>query len=614
MKSGIFARKALLVLVDLFLINMAYMVAFVFEFGFALSRFAPGGYLRFFFLVTVVYLVVLSVWSVYKHLWAYAGFEEAVMVFVAVTIAAGIFGVLEHVTTSVMPVKVHLLGWLLSFVLVVSVRFAYRYAIQVALGSRGESGHESRVLIVGAGVAGASLVKDMKGNHRLGYLPVGFVDDNLMKQGNFVAGIRVYGDRGRIGDLVDTLGVDMILIAIAKIDGENKKELIRICKETGCRVKVIPFIEELMNKEIRLSSIRDISIEDILGRDSVSLDTDGIDGFLSGVTVLVTGGAGSIGSQLCRDLLKYRIEQLVVFDSCENGLYLLEKELGRSPHGIPVRYVLGSVCDRNRVDQVMGRYRPGVVYHAAAVKHVPIVEENPTEGVRTNILGTVNVALSADAHGVGKFLFVSTDKAVRPTNFMGASKRVCELFISALNHRSESHFVAVRFGNVLGSSGSVVPLFLEQIKRGGPVTVTHPEVTRFFMTIPEASGLVIQTSAFANGGELFVLDMGEPVRIGDLAKSMIELAGLVPGKDIRIEYVGLRPGEKLYEETLMRSEGIRKTSNDLIFVTEPCVMEYGFVVSRIEGLRNALVVDDPRALVSLIRELVPEYVAQIGEV
>jgi len=451
------------------------------------------------------------------------------------------------------------------------------------------------------------IVKEMKLCKEVNYIPLAFIDDDKYKVGTYVAGVKVMGTRDSIVELSKKLGVDEILIAIAAIDGKTKKEIIDICKETGCKVKLIPGIYEIIDGQVKLNKIREVNFEDLLGRDPVKLDMNGISEYIKGRTIMVTGGGGSIGSELCRQIIRFNPKELIVLDNYENNVYELQQEFRRNSICSNIKYVIASVRDKKKLDLIFNKYKPEIVFHAAAHKHVPLMEDNPSEAIKNNVFGTLNLASCADKHKVKRFVMISTDKAVNPTNIMGATKRVCEMIIQSMDKRSETEFVAVRFGNVLGSNGSVIPVFLEQIKNGGPVTVTHKDINRFFMTIPEAAQLVLQAGAYAKGGEIFVLDMENPVKIYDLACDVIRLSGYVPNEDIQIKFIGLRPGEKLYEEVLTEEEGLNQTAHKKIFVGKPTFDDFDTLMVKINEFEEIVEEDNREKIVKKLEELVPTY-------
>jgi FlaA1/EpsC-like NDP-sugar epimerase len=462
-------------------------------------------------------------------------------------------------------------------------------------------------MIVGAGAGGHMVLEEIRNSNEININPVCFVDDDKNKLGMTISRVKVMGNRHDIPKLVRENNIEAIVIAIPTISVQDRAEIVKICKDTGCKLKIMPGIYELLNGEVTVKEIRDVNIHDLLGREPVVLEDEGIKEYTSGKVVFIPGGGGSIGSEISRQVLKYGPKKLIIFDIYENTAYNLENELrGRYPD-VEIKVLIGSIRDRNRLENVFKEYKPDVVFHAAAHKHVPLMEESPSEAILNNAFGTLNLTETADKYHVKRFVMLSTDKAVNPTNVMGATKRICEMIIQAMDAQSETEFVAVRFGNVLGSNGSVIPLFNKQIAEGGPVTVTDKNITRFFMTIPEAAQLVLQAGAFAKGGEIFILDMGNPVKIYDLAKDLIRLSGFVPGEDIKIEITGLRPGEKLYEEVLMDEEGIRKTAHNKIFVAQPASYDINELKVKLEILSNMCEKGDNAALIRRLKEIVPTY-------
>ena len=465
---------------------------------------------------------------------------------------------------------------------------------------------KKNVLIVGAGEAGNALVKEIKESDYLDMNIVGMIDDNPNKLGKFMHGIKVVGAKEAIPDMVVSLKVQEIIIAIPTATPQQMKEILEICKSTGCELKRLPGMYQLVNGEVSVAKLKDVDVNDLLGRDPIRVDLDSIMGYVSGKIVLVTGGGGTIGSELCRQIASHKPKQLIIFDIYENSTYDIQLELKRKYPELDLVVLIGSVRNTKRVDWLFKTYRPEIVYHAAAHKHVPLMEDSPNEAVKNNVLGTWKIAKAADLYGVKRFVMISTDKAVNPTNIMGATKRICEMIIQTYNNRSKTEYVAVRFGNVLGSNGSVIPIFKKQIEEGGPVTVTHPDIIRYFMTIPEAVSLVLQAGAYAKGGEIFVLDMGEPVKILDLAKNLILLSGHRPDEDIKIVFTGLRPGEKLYEEMLMKEEGLQDTANKMIHIGKPIEMDEERFLKQIQELAD-YVVEEPSDIREWVHNIVPTY-------
>ena len=506
----------------------------------------------------------------------------------------------------------------LSGVLIAGTFVMYRLAGRSILSRRmskyekinkNQDNKANNLLIIGAGMGAREIIIAIKNNMRDKYNIVGIIDDDISKINHYILGIKVLGTRYDIPKIAKEKNVDLIFFAINKIDAVSRRKILEICQETGVKTRVLPTTEEVINKQGAMNSLRDVQIEDLLGRDPVHLDNKNINSLIKNKTVLVTGGGGSIGSELCRQIVKYDPKRLVILDIYENNLYDIEMELRAEYPKLNLEAIVASVRDKARLNNVFETYKPEIVFHAAAHKHVPLMEKSPLEAIHNNVFGTYNVVNCADEYGVEKFVLISTDKAVNPTNIMGASKRVCEMIVQAKNKVSKTEYAAVRFGNVLGSNGSVIPLFKKQIERGGPVTVTHKDITRFFMTIPEAVQLILQAVTYAKGGEIFVLDMGEPVKIYDLAVSLIKLLGYEPNVDIPIEITGLRPGEKLYEEILMSEEGLTSTKHDKIFISKPMHMEMTELEEKLNILKELEYNEkySNENIKNVMKEVVPTY-------
>lgn len=551
---------------------------------------------------TLIPLIILMVFfnkifNLYNNIWKYASIEEVLSIIYSVTISNIIFLISLYILSHMsilngiyyrFPYTVHIIFWMLSVILCGGVRFAYRILYANRENYTQNDKDNTRILIIGAGDAAVLLIREIKTNPKLNYNIIGLIDDDPNKFGKLINGIKVIGNRKKIVEVCKNKNIKEIIIAIPSADTETKKGIINICKNTQCRLKIFPGINEVIDDNIKLDKLRDVNIEDLLGRDEVRLNDSNIKKYIKGKNILVTGGGGSIGSELCRQIAKFEPNKLLILDIYENNAYDLQMELNYNFPNMNKEVLIASIRDINRLDEIFCRYRPDVVFHAAAHKHVPLMEENPKEAIKNNILGTYNVISCCHKYRVEKFVQISTDKAVNPTSIMGATKRFCEMMVQAFDKISPTEFVAVRFGNVLGSNGSVIPLFKKQIAHGGPITVTHPQINRYFMTIPEAAQLVIQAGAMARGGEIFVLDMGKPVKIIDLAKDLITLSGLTPGVDIKIQFTGLRKGEKLYEELLMSEVALTSTEHDKIMVEKPKEIDMEFIHSSIEGLKNVL--------------------------
>ena len=465
-------------------------------------------------------------------------------------------------------------------------------------------------MVIGAGAAGQALIKEIINSKKLNTQVVCIIDDNPTKHGRVLEGITIVGDRYSIPEMAKKYKVDRIIYAIPEAAADDRKAILNICKDTGCRLQTVPGVYQLVNGEVSVSRLRNVEITDLLGRAQVQVNMDEIYSSIQGKTLLVTGGGGSIGSELCRQIAASHPKKLIIFDMYENNAYEIQQELRRKyGDSLDLEVLIGSVRNTNRVRSIMQKYKPDVVFHQAAHKHVPLMEDSPNEAIKNNVFGTLNTARAASENGCKRFILISTDKAVNPTNIMGASKRICEMIIQTLNTTCETEFVAVRFGNVLGSNGSVIPLFRKQIEEGGPVTVTDKNIIRYFMTIPEAVSLVLQAGAYARGGEIFVLDMGEPVKIDDMARNLIRLSGYEPDVDIPIVYTGLRPGEKMFEECLKEEEGLQKTANDLIFIGKPIDFDRDEFFEQMVDLKKTAYEDDPQMKL-VVERLVPSYRAE----
>lgn len=602
------SRKYLVMLVDIILINLSYYLAYCFRFNFSIPSYELELYKNSAIIITLIYLLVFSLFKLYKSLWRYASIDEFMLVVGSCIIASGLSLFYGFTLGIRLPLTISLLSGILSILLIGGFRMSFRIVKRLFdKTARLKAKKTIRVLIIGAGNAGTSLVKEMKMHSEVNYKPVAFIDDDKYKLNTYIAGVKVVGNRDNIKEFAKKLKVTEIFIAISAMEAKERKQIIDLCKNAGCKVKIIPGITEILDGKVSMNKLRDINLEDLLGREAVKLDMDGIKEYIKDRVIMVTGGGGSIGSELCRQIIRFNPKQLVILDNYENNVYVLEQEFRRNSVTCDIKYVIASVRDKVKLEKVFNRYKPEIVFHAAAHKHVPLMEGNPSEAIKNNILGTYNVATTSDKFKVKRFVMISTDKAVNPTNIMGATKRVCEMIIQSIDKKSETQFVAVRFGNVLGSNGSVIPVFLEQIKSGGPVTVTHKDINRFFMTIPEAAQLVLQAGTYAKGGEIFVLDMEQPVKIYDLATDLIRLSGYEPNKDIQIKIIGLRPGEKLYEEVLTEEEGLNQTAHKKIFIGKPTFSDFDKLTKDIEELRIIAELDDKEKIVSKMEEIVPTY-------
>lgn len=603
---SIHIRRILLAFADIILINLALCLALLIRFDTAIPQQYYDFFLRNVLVITVMQIGIFYLFGLYRSLWEYASIEEMMQIFLATLVAGGISFFVGLITGNTFPISVYFTAWIFMCMLTGGSRLSYRYLRRARKLKLKKDCKTSRVMIIGAGSAGSMLIKELKNDTDMNSVPVIVVDDDKRKHRTSINGVPVMLGRNRIKELVKKHCIDEIIVAIPSAPKKDMAEILRLCKETKCRLKTLPNVLEMINGQVSVKQLRDVNIEDLLGRDEINLSMEKISGYLNDETVLVTGGGGSIGSELCRQIAKFGPKKLVIFDIYENNAYDLQNELLYTYKGaLDLEVLIGSCRDRIRLKEIFEKYKPGVVFHAAAHKHVPLMEGSPCEAIKNNVFGTLNTARRADDYGAKKFILVSTDKAVNPTNIMGASKRLAEIIVQSMNRMSNTKFAAVRFGNVLGSNGSVIPLFQKQILQGGPVTVTHPDIIRYFMTIPEAARLVIQAGALADGGEVFVLDMGEPVKIADLAKDLIRLSGLEPDVDIKIAYTGLRPGEKLYEELLMAEEGLEQTAHKKIFIGKQADMSFKEVIMCIKALENSMESDE--MLRETMAKLVPTY-------
>lgn len=555
-----------------------------------------------------VFLSLLYATNSYRCIWSYAGVKDFFYTITGCAFAVTVmFVIIFGMAGRVLDFRTQFLSLAFASVLIIGSRaFIKLWYNLTSHRKKGASSAGVNLLLVGAG-EGASMIINEINRSESDYNIIGAIDDDPLKIGRVISGVNILGNRNDIADICKEYRVDEILIAIPSISGDNKKDMLEICNRTGCSVKLMPASISILSSPGYKTKMRDVQPEDLLARDMIDLSHGKIDSYIKGRTVLVTGGGGSIGSELCRQIAGRKPGLLIVFDIYENNVYDLENELNADYPGLRLEVLIGSVRDKSRLETLFKEYKPEIVFHAAAHKHVPLMEKSPGETIKNNICGTINVCEYADKYNAKRFVLISSDKAVNPTNIMGASKRVCEMVVQAINKKSKTEFVAVRFGNVLGSNGSVIPLFKKQIERGGPITLTHKDITRYFMTIPEAACLVLEAGGYANGGEIFVLDMGQPVRIYDLAVNLIELSGYQPGKDIEILITGLRPGEKLYEELLMDEEGLSATLNDKIFVAPPKEYNYEILKKKINGLISVADSEDIGLIKAKMRKLVPEY-------
>ena len=642
-KPSMFRRLVVLwlVLYDIVAVALAYFLALWLRFDCVYSKIEPqylSAYMRFIPIYIAICIGVHVAMRLYRSVWSFVGFNELMRV----SAATAITGVLHIIGITLlfkrMPISYYIIGIVLQFIFVLGIRFSYRF-LRLLKGIRsGARGEEKNVMIIGAGSAGQMLLHDISQNETIHERVCCLIDDNENKWGRYIDGVKIVGGRNDILSAVEKYHIRKIYFVIAKASPAVARDFLNICKETDCELMRIPSMEQLYKGRVSVSAMREVNIEDLLGREQIRVDMTEIFNSIRGKVILVTGGGGSIGSELCRQIASHEPKQLIIFDIYENNAYEIQQELKKKYPQLDLVTLIGSVRDSRRLDFVFSRYSPEIVYHAAAHKHVPLMEDSPAEAIKNNVIGTYKTAYVAMAHGCRRFVLVSTDKAVNPTNVMGASKRLCEMVVQTfdrmiregkadrlpiifthyLDSEMRAHppqlpkdvfteYVAVRFGNVLGSNGSVIPLFRKQIAAGGPVTVTHPDIIRYFMTIPEAVSLILQAGTYAHGGEIFVLDMGDPVKIDTLARNLIKLSGFRPDVDIKIEYVGLRPGEKLYEEKLMDEEGLRRTDNELIHVGSPIPFDEDVFIDQLVKLQRMAYNNDEEHLRDYLQEVVVTY-------
>lgn len=628
---------------DVVAVNLAYFLSLWFRFD-CHFREIPGDYLRpwlgFVPAYTVLCLVVFWRLRLYRSIWRFASYSELVRVIVSSILTSGLHIILITIFFRRMPITYYVFGAMIQFLLIIGVRFSYRLVLLLRKSSNtGDGIPARRVMLIGAGSAGRMILRDINKAPEIGERVVCIIDDNPNKWQRDIDGVPIVGGRDTILAAVEEFHIEKIYLAIPSASAAQRRDILAICQETDCELKNLPGMYQLILGQVSVSNMKPVSVEDLLGREPVKADMREVFNFINGKSVMVTGGGGSIGSELCRQIAAHTPRQLIIFDVYENNAYDIQLELREKYPNLDLQVLIGSVRDSRRMFEIFHEYRPQIVYHAAAHKHVPLMEGSPCEAIKNNAIGTYKTAYAAMVHGCERFVLISTDKAVNPTNIMGASKRLCEMIIQSFDamikegradqipqlfthseikearihskkeefQNVKTDFVAVRFGNVLGSNGSVIPIFRKQIAKGGPVTVTHPDIIRYFMTIPEAVSLVMLAGTFAHGGEIFVLDMGSPVKIDTLARNLIKLSGFKPDVDIKIEYTGLRPGEKLYEEKLMAEEGLTKTDNDLIHIGRPIPFEVDTFLWQLRGLMNAAYANQEDDIRSLVEQTVTTY-------
>lgn len=605
-------RALLLFLGDVVIIIMASVGALIARFDFSYSSIdavyldSMYHYLPIHIFTTVV---IFYFCRMYHSLWKFISIHELGYIILANTISFFMQIIGYCLFQYLIPKSYFFAQIMLQTAMVIGIRFSYRFCRYLKEAREqcfGCGEPQQRVIIIGAGDAGRVIIKEILDSRFLTMKVCCVIDDDCNKTGRYISGIPIVGDRFAILKNVEKYKIDKIILAMPSASKEERKEILEICKMAKCELKTLPGMYQLIDGELNIGKLRDVEITDLLGRDPIQVNLDEIMGYVEQKVVMVTGGGGSIGSELCRQIAMYHPKQLIIFDVYENNAYEIQQELNRHYPDLDLVVLIGSVRNTHRIETVFEKYRPDIVYHAAAHKHVPLMEDSPNEAIKNNVFGTYKTAKAASEYGVKRFVLISTDKAVNPTNIMGASKRLCEMIVQSFDKISKTEFVAVRFGNVLGSNGSVIPLFKKQIAEGGPVTVTHKDIIRYFMTIPEAVSLVLQAGAYARGGEIFVLEMGAPVRIDDMARNLIRLSGYTPDVDIKIEYTGLRPGEKLYEELLMAEEGMKETANKLIHIGKPIEMDEETFFDKLAELKEACYNDDER-IKEKVQKLVPTY-------
>ncbi|MBC8590119.1 polysaccharide biosynthesis protein [Lachnospiraceae bacterium NSJ-29] len=602
--------KMKFILADIILINLAYILAFYIRFDTMISRqflaYIPK-YLENAIYITLMKVAIFYYFDMYKTMWKYASITELLNIVAAVVLSNTVVISFLFARQENFPRSIYVIATLLDLALIGGLRFSFRTFKIDELFNKFDSVEKKKIMIIGAGDAAALVIREFRNHVQLRSEPVAIIDDNKNKHGKIINGVKVVGGREDILEAAEKYNVDEIVIAIPSASRKDISDIIEICKQTRCKLKILPGYYELIDGKVSIKKIRDVDISDVLGREEIKTDLGQISSYIANKSVMVTGGGGSIGSELCRQIAAYGPKELIIFDIYENSAYDIQNELKRTYSNLNLKVLIGSIRDKDRLEEILKEEKPDVIFHAAAHKHVPLMEDSPKEAIKNNIFGTLNLAQLSDKYGVEKFVMISTDKAVNPTNIMGATKRVCEMIIQSLNANSSTEYVAVRFGNVLGSNGSVIPLFKKQIEEGGPVTVTHEDIIRYFMTIPEAVQLVIQAGAMANGGEIFILDMGEPVKIMDLAKDLIRLSGFEPDVDIPIKVTGLRPGEKLYEELLLDEEGISNTKHDKIFIGKPTFTDYSLLLKSLDNLEALLKDGTQEELINQVKVIVPTY-------
>lgn len=602
-------RRFFLFLTDTFLLNACVYLSLIMRFDVGIVSIEPqyiSNYVENVLPYTIMSLLIFWLFRLYHSLWQYASIAEVYRIAEACIIVEVVHFLSNKIMGNMLPRSCYFNAAIYLIIAICASRFMYRM-IRTVLNKYRNIKTSNNVMIIGAGEATNVIMREIQNSSYLVNSNIAcIIDDDRRKVGKYIRGVKVIGTRDKIKEAAKLYDIDEIIFAIPSASNEVKRDILNICKETDCTLKILPGVYQMVDGEINVNSIRNVDVLDLLGRDPIEVDIESIMGYVKDKVIMVTGGGGSIGSELCRQLVSHKPKQLIIFDIYENNAYDIQQELKINYPDANVVTLIGSIRNVSRLESVFAQYKPDIVYHAAAHKHVPLMEVSPDEAVKNNVVGTWNVARMADKYGVKKFVMISTDKAVNPTNVMGATKRICEMIVQTYNEISKTDFVAVRFGNVLGSNGSVIPLFKRQIEAGGPVTVTDPNIIRYFMTIPEAVSLVLQAGAYAKGGEIFILDMGEPVKIDDLAKNLIRLSGYTLGVNMEIKYTGLRPGEKLYEELLMKEEGLQETDNKLIHIGKPIEFDKENFFDNLEKLKEEAY-SETGNIRELIKEVVPTY-------
>ena len=582
-------RRFFLFLTDTFLLNACVYLSLIMRFDVGIVSIEPqyiSNYVENMLPYTIMSLLIFWLFRLYHSLWQYASIAEVYRIAEACITVEVVHFLSNKMVGNMLPRSCYFNAAIYLIIAICASRFMYRM-IRTVLNKYRNIKTSNNVMIIGAGEATNVIMREIQSSSYLANSNIAcIIDDDRRKVGKYIRGVKVIGTRDKIKEAAKLYDIDEIIFAIPSASNEVKRDILNICKETDCTLKILPGVYQMVDGEVNVDSIRNVDVLDLLGRDPIEVDIESIMGYVKDKVIMVTGGGGSIGSELCRQLVSHKPKQLIIFDIYENNAYDIQQELKINYPDANVVTLIGSIRNVSRLESVFAQYKPDIVYHAAAHKHVPLMEVSPDEAVKNNVVGTWNVARMADKYGVKKFVMISTDKAVNPTNVMGATKRICEMIVQTYNEISKTDFVAVRFGNVLGSNGSVIPLFKRQIEAGGPVTVTDPNIIRYFMTIPEAVSLVLQAGAYAKGGEIFILDMGEPVKIDDLAKNLIRLSGYTLGVNMEIKYTGLRPGEKLYEELLMKEEGLQETDNKLIHIGKPIEFDKENFFDNLEKLKE----------------------------